>query len=89
MIFDEYTTRLRALLFGRPEDPQADALLTDDDARRSADRAIAEVDRLSTLIDREVPIRRHLHSLADVAKDAGVRVSIELYRTAPPPSEHP
>jgi hypothetical protein len=83
VIFDEYTTRLRALQFGRPEDPRADELLTHDDSRRRADQAIAEVDRLSTLIDREVPITRDLLSLADVARDAGVRVSIELYRRPP------
>lgn len=80
MIFDEYTARLRALQFNKPEDPRADELLKHDESRRQADRSIAEVDRLSKLIDREVPIAKHLHALAGVAKDAGVRVSIELYR---------
>lgn len=83
MIFDDYTARLRALQFRATDDPQADAQLVHDDARAAADRAIAEVDRLSTLIDREVPIARHLHSLADVAKAAGVRVSIEFHRLPP------
>jgi hypothetical protein len=53
VILDDYTTRLRALQIGRPDDPKADQLLAHDDARQHADQAIAEVDRLASLIDRD------------------------------------
>jgi hypothetical protein len=51
VIFDEYTTRLRALQFTSPGDAQADELLLHDADRVRADRAIAEVDQLSGIAD--------------------------------------
>jgi hypothetical protein len=82
VIFDAYSARLRAL---HQVDPAAeDELLLDHFERKTiVDGAIEEVDRLSALLEREVPIRSRLQSLADVAKDAGVRVSIELRRLPP------
>lgn len=85
MIFDEYSARLRALHQVDPAAP--DALMEEHlETKHVVDAAIEEVDRLSKLIEHEVPIAQHLHTLADVAKDAGVRVSIELHRL--PTADH-
>lgn len=90
MIFDAYTARMRAQL--PPADPAAaDEVLLDHLERTSIiDRAIADVDARMRLIEdspggliRErsprtsPPLRTRLQELADVAQDAGVRVSIE------------
>lgn len=83
MIFDEYTTRLRALHQVDPTAPDP-LMVAHLETKAIVDAAIADVDRLSALIDREVPIRRHLQSIADVA--GGVRVSIELHRRPSEPA---
>lgn len=79
MIFDAYTARLRALPV--PPDAGADAILIQDHAPIEA--AIADVERMARVLEREVPLRTRLQSLADAARAAGVRVSIELHRAAP------
>lgn len=85
MIFDEYTARMRALPIEQQPDPAAADVLraTQLETARVVDRAIADVDRLSQVLEkdprgleREV-VRTRLHQLADVAQAAGVRVSIE------------
>lgn len=78
MILDRYTARLRSMPM--PPDSGADQQLQNSETAAVVDRAIADVDRLTRVIERQVPLSGRLRELADVAQRAGVRVSIELHR---------